>query len=461
MAAIMATLLAVMNFYPAQAVRRLIVSSKETELLERAQRLALTLEGFASLTQDNIVLSVQVLELEKQQRILVTDGFGGVLYDNSKVSPLAGRYALLPDLVAALEGADVFRCRYDEEAFASSAAVPVMKGEKAIGAVYIYDYDTEQADFLSSTRSNIFRISLLLAMLGCAVLGFFIAYFGKRIDRLVGGIRQMSGGDYNSRIHMNGQDELAELAGEFNELAGRLQKTEELRQQFVSNASHELKTPLASIKLLSDSILQTEGISREAVNEFLGDINEEIDRLTRITERLLQLTRLDYSSAAAASRCDLHKLAGKVTDLLRETALQAQVRLENQVPPGLFALFDQDGLYQVVFNLVENGVKYNKPGGVVTVSAQLVERGDRLPRVRLKVADTGIGVAPEETPHIFERFYRVDKARSREKGGAGLGLAIVADWIKTMGGEIQVESQLGQGSVFTVTLPAAAGKEAL
>ena len=92
--------------------------------------------------------------------------------------------------------------------------------------------------------------------------------------------------------------------------------------------------------------------------------------------------------------------------------------------------------------------------------AQLVERGDRLPRVRLKVADTGIGVAPEETPHIFERFYRVDKARSREKGGAGLGLAIVADWIKTMGGEIQVESQLGQGSVFTVTLPAAAGKEA-
>ena len=107
----------------------------------------------------------------------------------------------------------------------------------------------------------------------------------------------MSGGDYNSRIHMNGQDELAELAGEFNELAGRLQKTEELRQQFVSNASHELKTPLASIKLLSDSILQTEGISREAVNEFLGDINEEIDRLTRITERLLQLTRLDYSSA--------------------------------------------------------------------------------------------------------------------------------------------------------------------
>ncbi len=156
----------------------------------------------------------------------------------------------------------------------------------------------------------------------------------------------------------------------------------------------------------------------------------------------------------------MHKLAGKVTDLLRETALQAQVRLENQVPPGLFALFDQDGLYQVVFNLVENGVKYNKPGGVVTVSAQLVERGDRLPRVRLKVADTGIGVAPEETPHIFERFYRVDKARSRENGGAGLGLAIVADWIKTMGGEIQVESQLGQGSVFTVTLPAAAGKEA-
>ncbi len=459
MLAIVVTLLAVMNFYPAQAVRRLIVSSKETELMERAQTLAAALETFASLTHDNIESTVNLLAMKDGQRLLVTDGFGNVLYDNSQVSSLSGRYALLPEIVTALEGGDVFRCRYDDKAFTSSAAAPVLKGDQAIGAVYFYDYDTEQADFLSSTQNNIFRLSVPLAALGFGVLAFFAVYFGKRIDRLIGGIRQMSGGHYDSPVHLAGQDELAELAGEFNDLAGRLQKTEQLRQEFVSNASHELKTPLASIKLLSDSILQTEGISREDINEFLGDINEEIDRLTRITERLLQLTRLDYSSAATASRCDLHKLAGKVTELLRETAAHAQVQLENRVPEGIGVQFDQDGLYQVLFNLVENGIKYNRPGGSVVLRATLVERDDRLPKARLEVEDTGIGIAPEELSHIFERFYRVDKARSREKGGAGLGLAIVADWIKTMGGEIQVESKLDQGTVFTVTLPAAPTRE--
>lgn len=108
------TLLLVLNFYPAQAVRKLIISSKETELLERARTFSATLEEFTTLTQENILVSVQVLDLDEEQRILVTDGFGSVIYDNSKVSSLAGTYALLPDIVAALEGCDVFRCRYGE-----------------------------------------------------------------------------------------------------------------------------------------------------------------------------------------------------------------------------------------------------------------------------------------------------------------------------------------------------------
>ncbi len=180
------TLLLVLNFYPAQAVRKLIISSKETELLERARTFSATLEEFTTLTQENILVSVQVLDLDEEQRILVTDGFGSVIYDNSKVSSLAGTYALLPDIVAALEGCDVFRCRYGETAFISDAASPVMKGDKAIGAVYIYDYDTEQAAFLNSTRSNIFRISLVLAVVGAAALGFLMVYFGKEWDSWCG-----------------------------------------------------------------------------------------------------------------------------------------------------------------------------------------------------------------------------------------------------------------------------------
>lgn len=452
----LSTLLAVMNIYPAQAVRRLIVNSKQAELSDRARTLAATLEGFTTLTQENITVSVRVLDLNEEQRILVTDAFGSVLYDNSKVSPLAGKYTLLPEIIASLEGNDVFRCRYDETAFTSCAAAPVMKGEKAAGSVYIYDYDTEQASFLNSTRSNIFRLSMLLAVVGFSVLIVFMVYFGNRVSLLVGGIRQMSAGNYDSRIQLAGQDELNEVADEFNELADRLQKTEELRREFVSNASHELKTPLASIKLLSDSILQTEGISKASVDEFLVDINEEIDRLTRITERLLQLTKLDYVPSSVVRPCDLSGLLHKIVELLKENAAQAQVRLENNVPADLFVLFDRDGLYQVMFNLVENAIKYNQKGGTVSLSAEELEVGaEQKPYVALRVQDTGIGIPEEELPHIFERFYRVDKARSREKGGTGLGLAIVQDWLKTLGGKIEVESTLGRGTTFTVTVPAA------
>ena len=327
-----------------------------------------------------------------------------------------------------------------------------MNGRATLGSVYIYDYDTAQADFLRSTQRNIFQISMLLAVIGFVILVAFMVYFGKRTTMLIDGIRDMSAGNYDSRIQISGQDELAEVAYEFNLLADRLQKTEEVRREFVSNASHELKTPLASIKLLSDSILQTEGISKESVAEFLQDINEEIDRLTRITERLLQLTKLDHVPPSAAEDCDLNTLVEKIGELLRENAFQAQVTLEDQVPQGLKVHFDKDGLYQVVFNLMENAIKYNRPGGKVTIQAQKQENGEL---VHLQIQDTGIGMAPEELPHIFERFYRVDKARSRERGGTGLGLAIVSDWLQVLGGKIQVESVLGQGTTFTVTLPAA------
>ena len=451
------TMLAVLNFYPAQAVLRLIVNSKETELVGRAQTLALTLEGFTTLTQENITVSVRVLDLGEEQRILVTDGFGSVIYDNSKVSSLAGKYALLEEIVTALQGNDVFRCHYNETAFTSCVAVPVMKGEQPIGSVYLYDYDTEQATFLNSTRSNIWRISVLLAVVGLFALLIFMVYFGKRVSLLVGGIRAMSAGNYDSRIALNGQDELFEVAQEFNQLADRLQRTEDLRREFVSNASHELKTPLASIKLLSDSILQTKGIRKESVDEFLLDINEEIDRLTRITERLLQLTRLDYVPASEAEVCDLNGLVARVGELLKENAALAQVTLYPRLEQGLQVKFNQDGLYQVVFNLVENAIKYNKPGGSVYIGGKT--QAGRHPKVILTVQDTGIGIPQEELPHIFERFYRVDKARSRERGGTGLGLAIVADWLKNMGGEIQAESTLGQGTSFTLHLPAPEHRE--
>lgn len=444
-----------MNIYPAQAVRRLIITSKQTEVTARADTLAATLEGFAVLSRENASVSVKALDLSDSQRIIVTDKVGSVVYDNSKTNSVAGKYTLLVEIVAALQGNDVFRCAYNDTAFVSTAAVPVMKGASAIGAVYVYDYDTEQAAFLSDTQNNIFRISVVLSAIMAILLILFLSYFGTRVTTLVGGIRDMSAGDYDSRIIMSGEDELSEIASEFNELSDRLQRTEELRREFVSNASHELKTPLASIKLLSDSILQTDGIKKESVDEFLIDINEEIDRLTRITDRLLQLTKLDFVPPSKIKPCQIFRICTKIVDLLKETAARQKIKVECSVARDIFILFDADGLYQVIFNLVENAIKYNVPGGSVSIWCE--DRNENF--ASLHVKDTGIGIPKDEQSHIFERFYRIDKARARETGGTGLGLAIVYDWLQTLGGNISIEDEPSGGTHFIVDLPLAQNPE--
>lgn len=443
----------VMNIYPAQAVRRLIIKSKQTEVTSRAATLAATLEGFVVLNHENAAVSVKALDLSDDQRILVADSSGKIVFDNSKVSSIAGRYTFLPEIIGALDGNDVFKCSYTDAAFTSVAAIPVMKIGSVIGCVYIYDYDMEQAQFLDSTQANILRISVVISVIMIVFLFLFLQFFGKRVSTLIGGIREMSAGNYDSRIALRGQDELSEIACEFNELSDRLQKTEVLRREFVSNASHELRTPLASIKLLSDSILQTEGIKKASVDEFLLDINEEIDRLTRITDRLLQLTKLDFVPPSKIKACEIARICNKIVELLKETAATNNIRVECNVSKEIHILFDADGLYQVIFNLVENAIKYNKKGGSVQIWCEKPNEGNSFALFHVK--DTGIGIQNEEQPHIFERFYRVDKARARETGGTGLGLAIVYDWLKTFGGEISVDSKQGIGTHFTVMLPIA------
>ena len=214
-----------------------------------------------------------------------------------------------------------------------------------------------------------------------------------------------------------------------------------------------LKTPLASMRLLTDSILQTKDMAPGVAREFVSDIGDEIDRLSRMTEKLLLLTRLDSSILADAKTVDLKLVTLRAAHMLDPLASQAGVELRCQLDESCYVHANEDSLYQVVFNLMENGIKYNRVGGRVTALLYKKEG-----RVILIVDDTGIGIPQEDLPRVFDRFYRVDKARSREKGGTGLGLSIVRSNIESCGGQIRVESTLDKGTRFTVTLPAYEGR---
>jgi signal transduction histidine kinase len=226
-----------------------------------------------------------------------------------------------------------------------------------------------------------------------------------------------------------------------------LQISENKRAQFVSDASHELKTPLASIKLLTDSILQND-MDQDTTREFVSDIGNEADRLTRMTQKLLSLSRIesqqDGDCEITYMKPTIDRVVRMLTGLTEKNEIDIHVDCKEDCP----ILILEDDLYQIIFNLVENGIKYNLPGGKLTIRTFRQEDN-----AILQVADTGMGIPEDALSHVFERFYRVDKARSRSTGGSGLGLAIVKNMVERNQGTIQAESVAEQGSVFTVTFP--------
>ena len=223
---------------------------------------------------------------------------------------------------------------------------------------------------------------------------------------------------------------------------------EQTRREFTANVSHELKTPLAGIRLLSDSILQTENMDAQTVREFVGDIEQESERLARITENLLRLTRLDSGMLPEAQRVDLSSVMARVVRMLRLVAEEKQVDLSYEIRREGQTLASEDEIHEIIYNLTENAIKYNRPGGFV----KLLLAGDEKDCL-LTVSDNGIGIPEGDMPRIFDRFYRVDKMRSRAAGGTGLGLSIAADTARRRGGSIEVRAREGGGTVFTVRLP--------
>ena len=267
-------------------------------------------------------------------------------------------------------------------------------------------------------------------------------------------MRIVAAGDYSHRLHTTGRDELSDLGREFNQLTERLDSTERQRRRFVSDASHELKTPLASIRLLSDSIVQNENMDAATMREFVTDIGNEAERLQRTTEKLLDLSRLDDDIQVMPEPVDMKQVAVDAMVLLRPLADERQVRIRCDLADGCVVMATVDDMFHIIFNLIENAIKYNVTGG----SVFLILEGDE-EEIRFTVEDTGIGIPEEDRYNIFTRFYRVDKARSREAGGSGLGLSIVHDAVKAHGGSIMVGENKPQGSRFTVSFPRPTAEE--
>ena len=450
--AVIAAVLLLLNTYPLLVSEDLVFRSKETTMQGSVSVMVYSLAGLDRLNQENVAAAMAVVEETGLSRVLVTDSAGQVLYDTRETLGAVGKYTLYSEIVQALEGYDAFSCSYRDGAFRSRAASPVLYQNRIIGSVYAYEYDTEQAELLEGLQSNLLKLSGGIA-LGVALLSVLLSrMLTRKISTLLTGIRQVREGAYEHRTHIPGRDEIAQIGEEFNSLTDRLQTTETLRRRFVSDASHELKTPLAAIRLLTDSILQTDNMDMETVRDFVTDIGSEAERLSRITEDLLRLTRLDSNQVDPPEVVEVAPVLEQVMRMMSLLAQEKGTELTCQTGGDCRVLATKGEVHQVIYNLTDNAVKYSGSHGSVRV--ELRRDGND---VVLTVADNGPGIPEEDLPRVFERFYRVDKARSRAAGGTGLGLSIVQDTVTKRGGTVSAANRPEGGAVFTVRWPAAEG----
>ncbi len=451
---LVAAVLLFLNTYPLLSSQELIFRTKQSSLQTQLSLLSSGLSGLGAVTPDGAGQVMEQLSLRSLTQVVITDPQGVVVYDSDRSADSIGSPWDWPELARALDQSqDVFHSAFRAGAFQSRAAAPVTAGGEVLGGVCLFEYDADQGQLLLNIQRNLARISVIVSALAVAVSLLLSKAITRRIDQLLQAIRLVREGEYSHRVKVSGHDELRQLADEFNQLTDRLQTTEEARRRFVSDASHELKTPLASIRLLTDSILQSDRMDPDTAREFIGDIGQEAERLTRITEKLLTLTRMDSRPAEALDMGPTHMapVLRKAAHMLEPLAAQSEVTLSCSLEEGCLAPCGEDDLYQIAFNLMENAVKYNLPGGRVEVTLAGTASG-----TVLRVEDTGVGVPQEDLGRIFDRFYRVDKARSRAAGGTGLGLSIVQDTVRCHGGTVSVRPrEEGPGACFVVTFPPA------
>ena len=322
-------------------------------------------------------------------------------------------------------------------------------GEKVLGVMLA----SVSTDNIETTKQVLYThggVIVGIAMILLAMLSVFLAdRMVRPIHKITGAIENVTEGYSDDVLHVDTFTETRQLSEAFNKMLGRLKILDESREEFVSNVSHELKTPMTSMKVLADSLLEQDNVPVEMYQEFMQDIAKEIDRENQIITDLLSLVKMDRSGQTMNIRTmNINDLLEQILKRLKPIAEKKNVEMVMETFRPVNAEIDETKFTLAVSNLVENAIKYNHENGWVHVSLNADHK-----YFYVKVEDSGIGIPEQDQAHIFERFYRVDKSHSREIGGTGLGLAIARNAVLVHRGSIKVYSNEVEGTTFTVRIP--------
>lgn len=433
------------------SVQDYFIEERKKELLSQANVISGQITSYDYMADKEIRDTLEETMLEMSQRhefrVLVLDSSCFVVYDTGYSD--VGKTVLIPEVIEALENKDISRVQENGMVY---AAVSIYGSNNTrVGVVLVSDDLQDISDTVSNIAKKGNLILAGLAIIVIIVMVIISQIFTEPIKKMIKVIQKMSEGYFEQRIQVRSQihNEVVDLALACNQMADQLEKVESTRQQFVSNVSHELKTPLSSIKVLSESILLQEGVPQEMYVEFLHDINSEVDRMAAIINDLLTLVKLDQKEIPLNFKeTDLSEMTEGIIKRLLPLAQAKNIQINYDKTKEVSAMVDEMKLTLAVANLVDNAIKYTPENGKVQVNLD----GDHQ-NAFISVSDTGIGIPDDEVGRIFERFYRVDKTRDRETGGTGLGLSITHSTIMMHNGSIKVHSKDDEGTTILVRIP--------
>ena len=390
-------------------------------------------------------------------RVLIVDQNFKVIKDTYGLS--VGKIMISEEIIKCFNGENT--TNYDEKNEYIEMTIPITVSveqtnsdlpgtQQIVQGVILISVSTESnRTTLQLLKRNAILIELALLILIVGVAGGIAYLVTRPFHHVTSEIQKLQAGHYNEKISVPEYLETERISDAFNELYARIRVLDESRDEFVSNVSHELKTPMASMKVLADSLLMQEDVPAELYREFMVDIADEIDRENKIINDLLSLVKMDKTKANLnITQTDINALLELILKRLRPIAIKRDVDMTLECIRPVVAEVDEVKLTLAISNLVENAVKYNNEHGWVKVVLDADHQ-----YFTVEVSDSGIGIPEEAMDHIYERFYRVDKSHSREIGGTGLGLAITRSAILMHRGTIKAVSVFGEGTTFSVKIP--------
>ncbi len=448
--------LALMYVYNVEILSENLHSEKRTDLFAKANIISQTAAGAWDNT-DTQIMNLRLEDIINRRlagtniRGVVTNMSYTVLYDNNREANMTGKVFMRDVIKRALDGEQTHSVFEADNGSTLTVAVPIEYNGAVVGGVYLAENLSSIDDTVRTIRANLILFSIIiLFIIGLISLG--ISYIiTQPIAEYTAVARAISKGDFTRRVKVKGIREIKEMGQAFNFMCDELNALDEKRKNFVSDVSHELKTPMAGIKLLCDSLVQADKPDMATIREFLNDMSEEIDRLTRLINRLLELSRLDSNAKINLSQVNIAELCMGVVRSLLNIAQEKNIDLSfNCNSNDAVIVVDYDKIYECVYNIVVNAINYTPAFGYVKVRLDIDDV-----KCVIEVEDNGPGIPEGEKTRVFDRFYRLDDSRARDTGGTGLGLAITKEAILLHKGSVEVVDAPERGSIFRITVPVA------